>query len=177
MGPLSLSSFNLFYKTFSKLHRVLPKDERMKEPSLCEMLNTIMFKDSSLSSLYEMKLTVTPHHGNLKVALDTIRTMLRSREVRRVLCEPSSESLSNADVSALVAKAAGGDKGALKALSALVAAVDPTKNRNGGGANGGGGAGRGAGKPAAGKVKVPRDKTGRIIKWLYQVDNQVITWL
>ena len=88
-GPVTLSSFNLFYKSFSKLHRVLPKDERMKEAQLCEMLNTVMFKDSNLSALYEMKLTVSPHNGILKTALDTIRTLLRSREVRRALCEPA----------------------------------------------------------------------------------------
>ena len=164
-GQISLASFNTYYKGLIRHLRVLSPAQRSgtSDADICEILNIVMFKDPSVNSLYENKLEVKPPNGDLSKTLELIRELLRSREVRRELCEPSSNW---PDFHSLLAKAQAGDSKALKQAKALLAAADPTKHQRNASANFGDGANSGAHK----KVKVPRDKNGKVIKWVPGMD-------
>ena len=166
-GEVNLVSFNAHYKQFKRMQRNLPPASRMRDDEIMEMIHGIMFKDASLRSLYEIKLQVSPP-SNLAASLELVRQMLRSREVADELISPGSNANLGSLQALVSAAVAAGD---LQRAQALLA--DPAKN--GSAFNPSGPIGPAAGidgkdkQPA--KVKPPRDKTGRIIRWIPGMDN------
>ena len=85
-SEVTLATFNAFLKEFNRLERYTPKDDRMKDDRVSQMIHTIMYKDPGVRDLFEMNLKVSPPTNSASL-VTSVRDMLRSRLVSKQLAE------------------------------------------------------------------------------------------
>ncbi len=79
-GELNLESFNIFLRQFHRLQNYVPLAARSSDDTIIQMLHSIIFKDSGVNTIFEIKLANSPNM-NLDLTVSTVREVLRSRMV------------------------------------------------------------------------------------------------
>ena len=79
-GELNLNSFNIFLRKFYQLQNYVPLAAPSSDDTIIQMLHSIIFKDSGVNTVFEIKLANSPNM-NLDLTVSTVREVLRSRMV------------------------------------------------------------------------------------------------
>ena len=129
IGEVTLDSFNLFMRTFDRLHRLAPN--KMTQGQQVSMISNIMYADPAIRERHEDKVSASPPTDR-DSAVELVRDMLRGRLVAAQIDERRRSGMT------------AGHQAMAAQHRALVGTPDATKD----------------------KVAPPRDKDGRVTKWI-----------
>ena len=185
-GELNLNSFNIFLRQFHHLQNYVPLAARSSDDTIIQMLHSIIFKDSGVNTVFEIKLANSPNM-DLDLTVSTVREVLRSRMVSLEIDGIHSPTgrTTNSALSAVQSAARTIDKyetirqrngglsdvqhAALGEAKFVVAGPDPKKNPRPDKKKKEWSKKQKTGdkiKTAGSKVDVPRNSEGRVIAWI-----------
>ena len=164
-GALDETSLLAWVKTYERAKRHVPQSARKSDLAEVDLINILVYRDEGLREQFEIVTTARPP-ATLDDAVEAAASILRRRTVIKQIDDVRGASsgagsgVSLAQHRALQAEHNLAKQALATAVNRLSFKPDATKNKNfkgtAGGTNG---------------VKVPRDKDGRVTKWIQGMAN------
>ena len=93
-GPLTLETFNAWYKEYNKRWIHVRKTARPEPVEVIEVINTLILVDSTFAQRWELRMdtTLVPHANDKSKWVSELRNMLRNSKVHAQLADAVSSS-------------------------------------------------------------------------------------